>query len=130
VLRRDVTITGLSQTLDLDVPKVDLTGTITMNGGPLPAQFTDYTGGDLYLVARDTAVPHYIGGFRYNYQSSGVYVLAGDSYAGRVLPGTYDLVYRRNCGPKPSDSCYNKVDSGLGPMVNGYRVLAACVATP
>src|SRR5439155_625214 len=87
---------------------------------------TDYTGADFYLIAKDTGIRHYIGGFRYNYQSPGNYVLASNTYSARLIPGNYDLVYSRNCSP--TTSCFNNVDASLGPMVNGYRLLAANVA--
>src|SRR5207245_393273 len=113
---------GLNQ-LNIDVPETNLTGTMTLNGGALPATYTDYTGADFYLIAKDTGIRHYIGGFRYNYQSPGNYVLASNTYSARLLPGNYDLVYSRNCSP--TTGCFNNVDASLGPMVNGYRVLTA-----
>ncbi|HZS36116.1 MAG TPA: hypothetical protein VFF06_04790 [Polyangia bacterium] len=128
VLVAGVTVSGANQTLNIDVPVSNLNGTMTLDGGPLPPAYTDYTGGDFYLIAKDTAVSHYMGGFRYNYQSPGNYVLAGNTYSSRVVPGAYDLVYSRNCSA--TTSCFNNVDSSLGPMVNGYRILKQCVAAP
>src|SRR5439155_22912412 len=112
-------------TSTLDVPYGDLQGTMTLNGGALPATYTDYTGADFYLIAKDTGVRHYIGGFRYNYQSPGNYVLAGNTYSARLVTGIYDLVYSRNCSP--TTSCFDNVDASLGPMVNGYRLLVTNV---
>src|SRR5262249_1552738 len=109
----------------LDVPYGDLQGTITMNGGPLPPTYTDYTGGSFYLIAKDTGVSHYIGAFRYNYQNPGTYVLASNTYSARLITGVYDLVYGRNCSD--TSDCLNNVDSTLGPMVNGWRRLQSNV---
>src|SRR5438128_1854668 len=118
VLTANVAISGANQTLNIDVPDSNLMGDMTLSGGPLPPTYTDYSGGDFYLIARDSAVSHYVGGFRYNYQSPGSYVLAGSTYSSRVVPGAYDLVYARNCSA--TTACFNNVDASLGPMVNGY----------
>src|SRR6266700_1158354 len=76
VLAANLTVAGANQTLTIDVPLTNVTGAMTLNGAPLPPTYSDYTGGDFYLIAKDTKVSHYIGGFRYNYQSPGSYVLA------------------------------------------------------
>jgi hypothetical protein len=128
VLAENVVVSGASQTLDLDLPATNLTGTMTMNGGPLPPVHSDYTGGSFSLVAKDTNVAHLVAAFRYTWQSGSTYVLAGDAYSGRVVPGAYDLLYSRGCDPKTS--CDSRVDSALGAQVNGYRVVNRCVATP
>ncbi|MCX4247541.1 Kazal-type serine protease inhibitor family protein [Paraliomyxa miuraensis] len=72
---------GDAASWEIDVPAVDLHGSILMNGSPAPASL--YENGELVLRQRST----------------GDEVVLGESYDGEyrvmVLPGTYDLHYRR-----------------------------------
>lgn len=93
-LVRDEVVGAGKHTLDLDIPVATVSGTITLAGQPLPPTNTDYDGADIYLVAKDTGAEHHIGGYRYSY-SGGSYVLAQNYFGGKVLAGTYDVLYRR-----------------------------------
>ncbi len=119
MLARDVVVSSGSQTLDLDIPVTTVTGTLTLAGQPLPATNTDYDGADIYLVARDTGAAHHIGGYRYSY-SGGSYVLTANYYGGKVLAGTYDVLYRRYW-----DRQYDTVSRTTSDKthVAGYRLL-------
>jgi hypothetical protein len=68
---------------------------------------------------------------RYDYSSSGTYPLrAGtDAINPRLIPGTYDIVYRRAL-PSTSDPRHVFETNPSDPFTNGYRVLGACYAIP
>ena len=119
-LKRDVVIAPGANTLDLDIPVSTVNGSITLGGSSLPSTNTDYDGADIYLVAKDTGAAHYIGGYSYQYASSGNYTLRTGTYGGKVLAGTYDVLYRRYW-----DSKYNTVSRTTpgATHVAGYRYL-------
>jgi EGF-like domain len=119
-LVRDEVVGAGKHTLDLDISVAAVSGTITLAGQPLPPTNTDYDGADIYLVAKDTGAAHHIGGYRYSY-SGGSYVLTQNYYGGKVLAGTYDVVYRRYW-----DRQYDTVSRTTSDKthVAGYRMLA------
>ncbi len=94
-LARDVVIPSGAKTLDLDFGRTSLSGAFTLSGGPVPSTSK---GGDVdvYLINKATGSRQRVGGPRYSY-SSGTYVLVSgtDAYSTLVMPGTYDVVYRR-----------------------------------
>ena len=114
-----VAISGLNQTLDIDIPTTNVSGMFKLNGGAMPTTNVESTGASLYLRAQDTRVMHYIG--NYYYSGTGPYTLAKSTYAARVIAGTYDVVYARSCGI--GSTCY--VDTPAGNQANGYRVLGS-----
>ena len=120
ILKENVVITRGTNTLNLDIPVARITGKMTMGGLPLPAKNGNYDGAAFYLKAKDTSAAHYLAGFSYRYVSSGNYALRGDTYDSKIIPGTYDLLYRRKW-----DSTYNTVTvtSGTSAQLNGYRIL-------
>ncbi len=120
ILKTNVVIASGSQTLNLDIPVARLTGKMTLGGNPLPPKNTTYYGGSFYLKAKDTGAAHFLASYSYNRISTSNYTLAGDTYDSRMLPGTYDLLYRRNW-----DSKYNTVTltNGTDTQLNGYRIL-------
>ena len=119
-LKRNVVIGAGADKLDLDIPVSTVNGSITLGGSALPATNTDYDGADIYLVAKDTGAAHYIGGYSYQYASSGNYTLRTGTYGGKVLAGTYDVLYRRYW-----DSKYDTVSRTTpgATHVAGYRYL-------
>ncbi len=125
LLKQNVVIAPGAVTLDLDIPVSTVGGTITLGGAALPSTNTNYDGADIYLVAKDTGAAHYIGGYSYQYQSSGNYTLRTGTYGGKVLAGNYDVLYRRYW-----DSTYNTVSRTLltDTHVAGYRILVPCGA--
>ncbi|WP_170229912.1 hypothetical protein [Polyangium fumosum] len=127
ILAMNVTLAAGANTLHVDIPVSNVSGTITLGGVALPATNTDYDGADIYLVAKDTQAAHYIGGYSYQYQSAGVYSLIPNTYGGKVPSGTYDVLYRRGWG-----SSGNTVSRTLvtATHVNGYRLLDRCMTTP
>jgi len=103
ILQRDVVIGGASQSLNVDFGLATISGNITLSGGAIPGTSK---GGDvdLYLVNKDTGSRQRIGGPRYSYATSSYVLVAGtDSYSTLVMPGTYDLLYRRG---------WNQADGG------------------
>jgi hypothetical protein len=130
VLQSGVVIASGNQTLDIDVPTRNVSGNFTVAEAALPPRYTDYGETDFYLKARDTGLLHYIGDIFYQYDGgSPPYALFSGSYSARLLPGTYDLIYARGCSAS-SSSCSVKLDSTLGPFVNGYRTLSPCALLP
>jgi len=127
ILATNVTIDAGTNTLNVDIPVSIVGGTITLGGSALPATNNDYDGADIYLVAKDTNAGHHIGGYSYQYQSAGVYVLSPNTYGGKVITGTYDVLYRRGWG-----SSSNTVSRTLvtEKHVDGYRLLDRCMTTP
>ena len=75
-----------------------ITGSVTLDGAPLPATQAIAHLGDatFYAVARDTGTRHVLGYVDYEY-SGGVYALRADSRTldARLVPGVYDILYRR-----------------------------------
>lgn len=67
--------------LDVDVPAAIVSGTITMGGAAPPA--SQYERGELRLRDRATGASFKVG------------VSSAGSYAALVIPGTYDVVYKR-----------------------------------
>jgi len=124
VIKAGVVIPAGTSTLNLDIPVTTLSGNITEAGQPLPPTYKNYDGADLALVAVDTAAEHSLASFSYWY-ASGSYVLHGDTYATRMIPGTYDLRYQRYW-----DRTNNTVTltDAADTQVNGRRILNRCVA--
>src|SRR5207253_1001111 len=117
MLRKAVMLPAGNATLDVDIPVANVSGTLTLAGMAPPPTHSDYNGADIYLVSKDTGAAHYLGGYSYQYQSSGVYVLRTGTYGGKVPAGVYDVLYRR-----AYDSQYRTVSRTLSTdaHVNGY----------
>jgi hypothetical protein len=97
---------------------------MSIGGEPLPAVNGNYDGASFYLIARDTGAWHRLADYSYSYVSSGVYTLRSDTYESLMIPGEYDLLFRRNY-----DSSYNTVSAtGINStQLNGLRILEACI---
>ncbi|MBK9259650.1 MAG: hypothetical protein IPM54_07390 [Polyangiaceae bacterium] len=123
ILDANVTIAPGANTLDINVPITGLSGSITLGGQPLPPM-SYYSGATFYLVADDTTAMHSAAYFNY---SGGNYSLNGPTWTSSLLPGVYDLVYRKNW-----DSEYNTVSAtSVGdPNPNGMRMLGTCLTVP
>jgi hypothetical protein len=121
VLQTDVVIAAGSNTVNIDIPVSSISGTVTMGGQPLPATNGYTTGTTLYLKAKDTGALHQLAYFSYSGVGNGLY---GPTFTARLVPGTYDLIYRRNW-----DSTYNTVSStdAIDKLPGGMRVLATDV---
>jgi len=117
ILNPSVTIAPGSNTLNIDVPKATVTGTITLAGMPLPAN-SYYSGATLYLKSKDTGALHSVAYFNYN--GSG-YSLTGPYWTSGLVPGDYELYYRKNW-----NSTYNTLDNTPSddPNPNGMRILS------
>ena len=128
VLQPDIVIGAGAQTLNVDVPIAQVTGTVTADGASLPATLASSYAGDmeLWLVNRETEQRHQIAHPRYSYMSPGVYelVAASDTVDAIVVPGTYDLVYDRghDDGDENAWPRVYRADTG-GSLPNGYVVL-------
>jgi hypothetical protein len=120
MLSGNVTLASGANTLNIDVPKATVSGTITLGGGPLPAQ-SSYGGATFYLKAKDTGAMHSVASFNY---TGANYTLYGPTWTSSLLPGNYELWYRKNW-----DSTYNTVSStSMGdPNPNGMRIIDANV---
>ncbi|MDC3954859.1 hypothetical protein [Polyangium jinanense] len=123
ILDLDVTITPGSNTLDIDVPMTTVSAPITLAGQPIPPT-SYYAGATFYFRAIDTGALHSVAYF--NYSGSG-YMLNGPTWTASLLPGVYDLLYRKNW-----DITYDTVTAtSVGdPNPNGFRRLGACIAVP
>lgn len=118
-LARDVVISGAFATLNVDIPQTEITLDITLGGQPLPSSGSDSTSHFLYAVSRDTGVRHQISGF---YWDSYYTPNLRRTDAIRLIPGTYDILYRK--GETSTDSKFvSSTDTyDIGP--NGLRYLA------
>jgi len=132
LLRENVVIAAGSNTLDVDIPTARVTGDITLGGAGLPASVASKYNWEatLYAVARDTGLRHTLGQIRYGY-SSGVYALVAgdDTYEVTLVPGVYDIHYRRGWtfGTSSGDRWVNLTDD-QSPYPNADRLLSSCVA--
>ena len=70
ILRRDVVIPAGASTLNVDIPRANIAGTITLDGAPPPASAPDSSGRDgfIWAIAQDTQVRHRIGSIDYHLQ--------------------------------------------------------------
>ena len=131
ILRQGVVVTAGATSLDIDIPSVALGGPVTLDGGPLPpAQASAHLGdATLYAVARDTGTRHLIGYVDYQYSSSG-YVLREDSRTldARLVPGVYDLLYRRYQSSSADYGASTGRAPAADPFPAGDRFVGACVA--
>ena len=83
IVARGVVIDG-PRTLDIDIAAAIVSGNITLGGGPPPASI--YERGELRLRDRSTGASFVIG------------VSNAGTYTALVMPGTYDLVWKRLLG--------------------------------
>jgi len=123
ILDANVTLLPGANTLNINVPMTGLSGPITLAGGPLPPQ-SYYGGATFYLLAADTTAMHTVASFTY---SGANYNLSGPTWTNSLIPGIYDLLYRKNW-----DSTYNTVSSTStgDPNPNGMRKLGTCFTVP
>jgi hypothetical protein len=125
VLKANVVLAAGANSLVVDIPMVTVGGAITMNGQPLPATNPPYsTTTALYLKARDTGAMHEFSHFQYTGNS---YTLYGPNFTSKLLPGMYDLYYRREW-----NSQYNTVNDTApnDKIPNGMRLLGTCLTVP
>ncbi|MDH5491132.1 MAG: hypothetical protein OEY14_04205, partial [Myxococcales bacterium] len=120
--------------LDIDIPTTRASGPITLDGGPLPeSEVTESP--QLYLRARDTGALHFVDGINFGSHSGTGYPASPlgsnptwDHLVDQTLiPGDYDLIYRRHYGSDPQSFYGGSADDPY-PFAN--RVLQACVAIP
>jgi hypothetical protein len=127
-LMTDVVIGPGDNTLDVNLPAANVTGTITLNGGAMPGTLTQPTSWDvdLYAVSRDTGARHPIAFVEYVYQSSGTHTLraGSDTIATRLVPGVYDILYRRG---ETSTEGLLSLTPASDPFAHGLRVLGSGV---
>ncbi|MFK8004354.1 MAG: hypothetical protein AB8H86_32610, partial [Polyangiales bacterium] len=129
VVQSDVTISGGSQVLNVDIGVTQITGTITQNGGLLPIQSSSSTDGLLWAVSKDTGAYHQLHNIDWGARSPSYSRPADDdTYASQLMPGVYDIVYTRNY---TTGSTFNRVyaqnRTPVDAAVNAYRVIQACV---
>jgi hypothetical protein len=121
VLRRNLDLLPGANRLDLDVTATNVTGHITVGGAEIPPG--NETSGSmlLYLVSQDTGAWHTLASVRYG-GCCGNYTLtvADRDYRTRVMPGTYDLLYRR--AYSAADGTSSQTDQ-TDALVNGLRYL-------
>ncbi len=80
----------------IDFSLAVLEGDVTMNGGAMPATSQSSTSLDFYLIDRTTGALQHIGGPRWSSSPFPYPLQAGSAhYTATVLPGVYDLLYRR-----------------------------------
>ena len=123
IIDANVTIIPGANVLNINVPMTGLSGTILLGGGPLPPT-SFYGGATFYLRADDTTAMHSAASFSY---SGANYTLYGPTWTASIIPGVYDLLYRKNW-----DSQYNTVSTtSVGdPNPNGFRKLGVCLTVP
>ena len=115
VLQKDVQVSGANHAFDIDIPQGDLTMDITLDGAALPATGVDSDSHLLYAVAKDTGVRHRIA-FWY-WSSNQLWMKKAE----RLIPGTYDILYRKGETTTDSGYVYRTEADDIGP--NGVRVL-------
>ena len=130
VLRTNVTVTGTSQVLDVDIGATVVTGTITQNGGTLPLSTNTYENGVIWARAVDTGKLHRIalidwtrnGSYPTYTRSAG-----SDRINSMLVPGAYDILYQRAFQSSGSYVSERALTPSPDPVVNGYRVLRSNV---
>ncbi|MEZ4462142.1 MAG: hypothetical protein R3E66_20955, partial [bacterium] len=119
ILAQDVVISGVSQNLAIDIPQASLALNITLDGQPLPDTGTDGTTHTIYAVSHDTGVKHQISYFYWDtYYTPDLRRFDGV----RLMPGTYDILYRK--GETSTDSGYVSLTDQYDIGPNGVRILA------
>jgi hypothetical protein len=83
VLRRDIDLTATETTLDIDIPKVTLSGQLKLEGGPTPPDSM------VLVVNLETG-------------RVGSIPLSGDFYEGPLVPGTYDVLFHQKGSDGPA----------------------------
>ena len=110
---------------------VEETGATFAENAQLKAEFYAARSGLLALADDSGLQVAALGGepgvFSHRYAGPGVYARfsTDGTIDARVLRGGYDLVYRRNYD---ASADYTYADEPADPFVNGYRIVAACVA--
>ena len=131
ILQTDVVIPAGDSTLNVDIPRANITGAITLDGAPPPASAPDSSGRDgfIWAIAQDTQVRHRIGSIDYHLNSSDLITAEIDA---TLLPGTYDLLYERfedldehGAG----DRFVYRVSAGRT-LPSGWRILQTDVVIP
>ncbi|HJL19134.1 MAG TPA: hypothetical protein RMH99_25950, partial [Sandaracinaceae bacterium LLY-WYZ-13_1] len=107
-----------------DVPVARLSGTVTVDGAPLPSVLSETTNGfSVFLVHRQTGQRHYVSSPQYT--DFGTELVAGSDAVDAVLvPGVYDVVFSRghNDGSLSFWPYVNRQDAP-SELPNGYVVL-------
>jgi hypothetical protein len=123
LLMTDVVIPTGAHTLDLDFSMTTLSGDITMNGGAPPATSESSSDVELYVIDKTTGTRQYIGGLIYS--GSYPYTLVEPaSYATKIVPGVYDILYRRSYSGS-GDFTYVTYDDDT--LANGNHLLNICL---
>ncbi len=130
VLVEDVAIGGSAQVVNVDVTSVPVSGVITLNGATLPLVSDAYENGVLWLRARDTAKLHRLA--LVDWTRNGSYpsytrTATSDHFASTLVPGAYDLLWQRAWQSSGDYVSEQTIAPTADPVVNGYRVLQACV---
>ncbi len=124
ILQSGIVLTAGSNTLNVDIPVATLTGTVTLDGAPLPTPDVDaYNYGEpqLSLVAHDTGTRHTIHWVDY---ISGANLASGaDTIGARVPPGIYDLLYRRDHNRSSSGDEWVDESRDIATYPTGDRIL-------
>ncbi len=118
ILATNVVFTG--GTIPVDITDAPLTVDLTLNGAALPAMASDSGEHIVYAVAKDTGARHQIA---YFYWTSSQTLIRRDST--RLMPGVYDILYRKGESGADSGFVYRTDTSDIGP--NGVRYLDRCV---
>ena len=133
VITENVIVAGASQTLNVNITFSVVTGTITQNGAALPMTTPAYENGVVWARARDTGKLHRLallnwtsGGSSPNYTRG----MTADRINTSLVPGPYDILYQRAYQTSGDYVSQQQLSPVADPVVNGYRVIQACVLVP
>ncbi|MFK7992434.1 MAG: hypothetical protein AB8I08_40810, partial [Sandaracinaceae bacterium] len=107
----------------VDIVSADVTGTITLGGAALPANDSDaYNYGEayLYLVPQDGGARHILDHVDYDSSRN----LIDDQIDARVIPGIYDLLYRRSYNRNTSQDEWVSLARPTANYPTGDRILS------
>ena len=120
LLKTGVVIKKGANTLDLNVDSATVSGQFTLNGQAFPATAKYYGDGTFYLRSLDTKSLHIVGTVKYS-SSGGTYKLYGNTFDIRIVPGTYDLLYKTYT--TSSNLYVSRINTRNTTIPAGFRVL-------
>jgi hypothetical protein len=127
VLLSGIELSAGTNVVDINVPKATASGTVTFNGAPPPTLNPDGATPSFWLVAKDTGVGHRLLSLTYKfgvYEGKTQYQLqSSPSFSRTLVPGTYDVVYRRDLSG--TGWVYETAPDDL--LVDGQRIVKANV---